>query len=255
MITIRLLGGARKALDGKSSIEFDKSDVTISQILDHLHDLATDSLLLNPENLIVAVNGVDSAALDGKNTRAKHGDIVTVVTVVHGGATLEDGTSVAIVGVKKIIDRDVGGYLDRLRRAHERMHMQALRAESVFGVEHVLGALRIALEARRRGIMIANKIEAELLLRLACTNQISVALSRVGLKQAMPACIIAFSDVHSEVEEFAGSVKDSIVLDEFVLQRTLAKKRLLGPRVGIPYTTRNDEFLKHLVEIAAVLTK
>ncbi|MEW5840516.1 MoaD/ThiS family protein [Nitrososphaera sp.] len=85
MIRIRLLGGAKKAV-GRPSVELDRPESSVSEILKFLQSSAQEPRLLEPENLIVAVNGVDSQALDGALTVARSGDLVTVVTVVHGGS-------------------------------------------------------------------------------------------------------------------------------------------------------------------------
>jgi molybdopterin converting factor small subunit len=84
MITIRLLGGARKAV-GRPSVNLEKDESSVSGILSYLQDISAEPRLLQPGNLIVAINGVDSAALAGADTVARAGDAVTVVTVVHGG--------------------------------------------------------------------------------------------------------------------------------------------------------------------------
>jgi molybdopterin converting factor small subunit len=84
MITIRLLGGAKKAV-GKSSIELDRPKVSVSEILTFLQAMSAQPRLLEPGNLIVAVNGMDSSAMAGLATTVRDGDTVTVLTVVHGG--------------------------------------------------------------------------------------------------------------------------------------------------------------------------
>ncbi len=84
MITIRLLGGAKKAV-GKPVIELDRLEIQVSEILTFLQSMSAQPRLLEPGNLIVAVNGMDSAAMAGLATMVKDGDTVTVLTVVHGG--------------------------------------------------------------------------------------------------------------------------------------------------------------------------
>jgi sulfur-carrier protein len=84
MIAIRLLGGAKKAV-GKPLVKLDRDSITVSEILQFLQNISSDSRSLQPSNLIVAINGVDSAAAKGVDTVAKRGDEVIVVTVVHGG--------------------------------------------------------------------------------------------------------------------------------------------------------------------------
>jgi molybdopterin converting factor small subunit len=85
MITVRLLGGAKKAV-GRPLVELDLSESTVSKVLQFLTSMAAEPRLLQPGNLIIAVNGVDSAAMQGGKTVVKDGDTVTVVTVVHGGS-------------------------------------------------------------------------------------------------------------------------------------------------------------------------
>ena len=86
MITVRLLGGAKKAV-GKSSTVIPQHRLSVSQVLDLLRNDAQDPGLLNPTNLLVAINGVESSTLHGIDTIVQTGDVLTVVTVVHGGDT------------------------------------------------------------------------------------------------------------------------------------------------------------------------
>lgn len=84
MIKIRLLGGAKKAV-GSPFLELDRAQASVSDVLAYLQNMAKEPRLLEPGNLIIAVNGVDSQAISGRQTKVKDGDTVTVVTVVHGG--------------------------------------------------------------------------------------------------------------------------------------------------------------------------
>jgi sulfur carrier protein ThiS len=84
LITINLLGGAKKIV-GSSTIVFDKSIASISEILAFLQQNAIDSKILDEKNILIAVNGIESSALSGNNTVAKTGDVITIVSVVHGG--------------------------------------------------------------------------------------------------------------------------------------------------------------------------
>ena len=256
MIIIRLLGGAKKALDGKSSLQFEKPSATVSEILEYLLSVSSYPDLLNPSNLIIAVNGTDSAALQGRSTAIKSGDVVTVVTVVHGGSPGLDGrTHVAIIGVRKIHANNIGGILDNLRKVHDKVFIQAVKAESIFGKEHALQILAIVTEAMKRGVMMANKVETELLLRLACTNQISEAIARVGLEEGSAACFIGFSDKSAELERFSEYINSHFEVDESVLLPSLRKRRELLRRLGLEPRTESGELLNHLVENAAIRTK
>ncbi|HZC48928.1 MAG TPA: MoaD/ThiS family protein [Nitrososphaeraceae archaeon] len=84
MITINLLGGAKKII-GASSLVFYRSTASISEILAFLQENALETKILDSNNLLIAVNGIESSALSGNDTVAKTGDIITIVSVVHGG--------------------------------------------------------------------------------------------------------------------------------------------------------------------------
>ncbi len=84
MITLKLLGGVKFAM-GKTSMVIDKSQATISEIIEELKNESRHTKILNEQNLIITVNGVDSSVTGGKETVIKSGDILTMVTIIHGG--------------------------------------------------------------------------------------------------------------------------------------------------------------------------
>lgn len=84
MITIRLLGGAKK-FTGQELIHSTEPMLKVSDIMGLLQKDAKDPLNINFDNIIIAVNGVDCSILGGTNAIAKAGDEVTIVTAVHGG--------------------------------------------------------------------------------------------------------------------------------------------------------------------------
>jgi len=84
LITINLLGGAKKAV-GTSLVILEKPTASISDILKLLGSQAKDSRIFNSNNLLIAINGVESSVLSGNDTLVQTGDKVTIVPVVHGG--------------------------------------------------------------------------------------------------------------------------------------------------------------------------
>ncbi|HET7642311.1 MAG TPA: MoaD/ThiS family protein [Nitrososphaeraceae archaeon] len=84
MITLKLLGGVKHAI-GNNSIIIDKSLSTLQDIIDEIQKKSNDKRLVNEKNLLISVNGVESSLIGGKDAIIKTGDIITVVTVVHGG--------------------------------------------------------------------------------------------------------------------------------------------------------------------------
>lgn len=252
MITVRLLGGAKKAV-GRPTVNLDRSSASISEILDYLTTISTEPRLLQRNNLIIALNDVDSASLQGNNTVVKSGDIVKIVTVVHGGThyTL-NSYHVSIIGVQNII-HDPGVLVNMMRGQHKNLSIQAVDANAVYGEQHILGVLRIALEAERRNILIANRCEMELLIRLAGTDQISEAIRRSGLKKCVAGCFVAFSQDSEALHQFVEWTKSEFDLDDSVLEPNEDKKTHLASMLGCPAKLNNDEFLQYLLEKAAIL--
>ncbi len=84
MITLKLLGGVKKAI-GKNSIVIDKSQSTLKEIFEELKNKSKDARIIDEKNLMISVNGVDSSVIGGKEAVIKTGDIITIVTIIHGG--------------------------------------------------------------------------------------------------------------------------------------------------------------------------
>jgi len=145
--------------------------------------------------------------------------------------------------------------LDGLRKENGDVFLQAVDADSVYGAEHVLGIIAIVMEATKKGLMIAKKAETEFLLRLACTNQISEAIARVGLKQGSPACFIVFAKDAAKLKSFARFISNVLEIDEAVIGPTAKKRALLAKRIGVDAKPAHDDLKDHLVENAAILTK
>ena len=70
---------------GKTSMVIDKSQATVKEIIEELKNESRNTKILNEQNLMVSVNGVDSSVTGGKETVIKSGDIITIVTIIHGG--------------------------------------------------------------------------------------------------------------------------------------------------------------------------
>jgi sulfur-carrier protein len=70
---------------GKTSMVINKSQVTVKEIIEELKNESRHTKILNEQNLIITVNGVDSSITGGKETVIKSGDILTIVTIIHGG--------------------------------------------------------------------------------------------------------------------------------------------------------------------------
>jgi tRNA threonylcarbamoyladenosine modification (KEOPS) complex Cgi121 subunit/molybdopterin converting factor small subunit len=254
MITIRLLGGAKKAV-GKPAVNLDQPSASVSEILDFLTTISAEPRLLQRGNLIITLNDIDSASLQGHDTIVKSGDKVTIVTVVHGGMDyMLDGYHLLIRGVLRIVS-DPGKLVDTLRDRHGNVSIQAVNANVVYGEEHLVGVLRIALEAEKRKIMLTNSPEMELLIRLMGTNQIEEAIRRAGLKKDSAGCFIAFSQESESLRQFESQIKSEFDLNDSVLKPSKEKRIQLASMLGFPNELDESEVLQYLLEKAAILIK
>ncbi|HEX2406710.1 MAG TPA: MoaD/ThiS family protein [Nitrososphaeraceae archaeon] len=84
MIILKLLGGVKFAI-GKNSLVIDKPYSTVKEIIEELKNESRNTQILKEENLLISVNGVDSSVTGGKETVINSGDIITIVTIIHGG--------------------------------------------------------------------------------------------------------------------------------------------------------------------------
>jgi len=254
MITIRLFGGAKKAV-GKTTVNLNRTSASVSDILDFLTTISTEPRLLQRSNLIIALNDIDSASLQGHNTIVKSGDIVKIVTVVHGGMhCMVNGYHISICGVEKIM-QDPGKLVDTLRGLHSNVSIQAVNADVVYGEEHLLGILRLSFEAEKRNIMLANRCETEVLIRLAYTDQISKAMTMIGLKKNAAGCFVAFSQDRESLRQFEIWIKNEFDLNDSVLKPTEEKRKRLASMLGFTAKLDNRKFVQYLLEKAAIMVR
>ncbi len=161
------------------------------------------------------------------------------------------GWSLLVAGVRKV-EGDAGKLLDGLRLENPDVLIQAFDAGAVFGLDHVLGVVQITLEAMDRGVMIAEKPETELLLRLACTNQISEAIKRTGLKSGHAGCFVCLSKSQQALRKVAYRLA-GFGRDDSVITSNAQKKKQIAGGLSINKEMDDADFLSFLLERAAIL--
>ena len=96
MVTVNLVGGARKSFQ-TDSLEITQSIDDISELLSHLISKKPENTPdFDGKNLLIAVNGVDSSALAGIDTKLKQNDVVNIIPIIHGGSTTKTNVSLTI---------------------------------------------------------------------------------------------------------------------------------------------------------------
>ena len=74
MIIVNFTGGARKSFQ-TNSLKINQNLCTISELIVYLISQKPENTAsFDRKNLLIAVNGIDSSALDGNNTQLKSND-------------------------------------------------------------------------------------------------------------------------------------------------------------------------------------
>ena len=183
---MKLLGGAKKSFS-TDKIVLEKNTSTINELISHLMQIKPkDTLEFDTKNLLIAVNGVDSSALQGYDTKLSGNDEISIIPIIHGGSSSRIQFSVAQSNVEifdilfdKRFHRD---FLDELRNKHKYLIIQAINPQFLLSVQHAKKILAISLHAKKTNTMLSKKIETDILLRFAATTQISAAIKVVGRK-------------------------------------------------------------------------
>ena len=197
MVTVNFTGGARKAFQ-TDSLEITKNMNSISELIEYL-------ILQKPENtpdfdgknLLIAVNGVDSSALDGNKTQLKSDDVVNVIPIIHGGSKTNvtltiKNHQVRIFEIKK--SNANKEYLLSLRKKFPRLKLQAISSRFILDKEHAKSIIIISINQKLKDQLLSEKIETDLLLRFSNTTQINDAIKNVGLSKDHNFILIAIGN-------------------------------------------------------------
>ncbi len=198
MITVKLVGGAKKSFSTEQ-LQIDKSDISIQELIDLLLELKpVDTPDLDTENILIAINGIDSSAMEGKSTKIKNNDLVSIIPVIHGGSPkkltfqiLKKQIQIIEITSQKTINVK---FLDNLRKRYSKIQLQAVSSNFVLNNYHLKKILSLSLESEKNNILLSNKFETDILMRFALTNQISDAITYVGIKPKSNFILIAIGN-------------------------------------------------------------
>lgn len=108
--------------------------------------------------------------------------------------------------IASITLEDPKGFIDKVRGEFDAI-IQLIDIDAIVDREHIEEVIKQVLEAYEREIMVSKHIESEILLRVACTNQIYKALRFAGAKPYKPAAFIALSKDPSIINKLASSIE------------------------------------------------
>ncbi|HEV2193014.1 MAG TPA: KEOPS complex subunit Cgi121 [Nitrosopumilaceae archaeon] len=201
MLTIKLLGGAKKSFS-TDKLEIDNDSISVYKLIELLQERIPKNLpQLDVKNMLIAINGIDSSTLEGLATVLKDGDVVSIIPVIHGGNVKRIWfnmfkTRMELIGIKNNFDDPIK-FLEDLRQKHMDLIIQGMHSIYVLNLEHAKKVITISLVAQKTGSMLSNKLETDILMRFACTRQISEAIQKVGIKRRENFILIAIGKKHS----------------------------------------------------------
>jgi len=212
LTTVKLIGGAKKSFSTDKIVLGEKVN-TVNELVNHLIKIKPkDTLEFDTKNLIIAVNGVDTSALDGYNTKLNDDDEISIVPIIHGGSSRRIQFSVAQSNVElfdMLFDKQFHiDFLDEIRKKYKQLIIQAINPQFLLSVQHAKKILAISLHAKKTKTMLSKKIETDILLRFAVTTQISTAIKIAGRKMNMDCMVIAMgkksslTKLYSELKPF-----------------------------------------------------
>jgi len=95
-----------------------------------------------------------------------------------------------LMGIKNDFGEPIK-FLEDLRQKHMDLIIQGIHSTYVLNLEHAKKVITISLMAQKTGSMLSNKLETDILMRFACTRQISEAIQKVGMKRRENFILIA----------------------------------------------------------------
>ena len=195
MITVKLLGGAKKSFSIDTML-FEKNILTLAELINRLIQIKPKNTLeFDTANLLIAVNGIDSSALDGLDTKLEDNDVISIIPIIHGGSASRIQFSMTDSNVEIfdiVINRKLDiEFLNKLRKKYPYLIIQAINSRFILDVNHIKKILALSLYAKKNKTLLSKKIETDILLRFACTTQISQAIKVAGRKPKNDFVIIA----------------------------------------------------------------
>ena len=255
MITVNFTGGSRKSFQ-TDSLEIKSEIKSLSELVKYLISQKPENTPdFDGKNLLIAVNGIESSALDGMNTKLKSNDVVNIIPIIHGGS--KNHTTFTVnkhtVGLFEIYKSNSNeDYLISLRKKFPKLYLQAIASKFILDKEHAKKIISISLNHKAQNTLLSDKIETDLLLRFANTTQISDAIKTVGMSTNENFILIAIGN-KSNLDKFHNTISDDL--------DTLFKKNnstFIKKHFGISIKTLNSiesksPLIDLLVEKASIL--
>lgn len=255
MLSIKFLGGAKKSF-GADFIPVDLDGITINVLLEHLLSVKPkDTVTLDTKNLLVAVNGVDSSALDGYDTVLHSSDTVTIIPIIHGGAYKRNRFRIQNQSAELFSVKITGknyDFLNSVRKNFPDLVLEGISSKHILSLTHAKKILGISLFAQKHNSLLSKKLETDILLRFGVTTQISDAIKKVGIENHGIFAIIAVGK-KSALDRLYRSLAQFLVPVKFESNSKFVQKQFGITKKHLDAVSSDAPLEDLLAEKAAVL--
>jgi tRNA threonylcarbamoyladenosine modification (KEOPS) complex Cgi121 subunit/molybdopterin converting factor small subunit len=250
------LGGAKKSF-GTDLISADLDNISIRNLLAHLLSIKPKNTLeLDTKNILVAVNGIDSSALEGQNTVLHSGDIISIIPIIHGGTQRLQfkiyNTWVELFNITYEQGKNYN-FLDLARKKFPSLIMEGVSSRYILSLLHAKKIIGLSLFAKKHNMLLSKKLQTDILLRFAATTQISEAIKTVGIEGHDDFTIIAMGN-KSSLNKLGGFLATHLVSIDYKKNSKSLQKQFKISKKHLDAVDSKTPLEDLMVEKAAVLS-
>lgn len=173
--------------------------------------------------------------------------------------SLSEQVSCTAIGLEGVEIEDPKTFLGQFEEKFPTLIIQAIDARFIAGFTHAQMIMQQSWESSRRGLSYARKPTLDLLLRLALSNQIAEALTKVGLRKGTVDLAILAIGSPSEVKNLyeysgkLGKISDKVILLSKRKDKFLRELHDISTKASDSTTIGVDPLAYLLAERAALL--
>jgi len=119
-------------------------------------------------------------------------------------------TNVELIKLKKTEDDPVT-FLEVLRGKYPNLVIQGIQSNYILDLKHVKKVLTLSLAAEKAGELLSNKMETDIIMRFACTRQISDAITKVGLQKGIDYVLVIVGK-RSSIDKLFREIKHMLII-------------------------------------------
>lgn len=165
---------------------------------------------------------------------------------------------VLLTGIRRLKTDNVEEFIKELRSINTNVALQVVNAELVAGFKHIIDIIHQSVEAKKRGILLSKNIEIDILLRLACTDQISKAVEDIGLKKGTNNVLIVAMGKINHLKTLSRNISKRYKLNDSIIRSKKLSRKIyslhnIRKNELKAIVDNNDKLASILVERASIL--